>query len=401
MLNYLKLGPFMPDSALPVRPTVFTVDLDAIAHNLRTLKLRAKDVPILAVVKADAYGCGALPVAQRALDSGADWLGVALVAEGLQLRRAGIEAPILLLGPAAVEETGILIDAGLTPAVYSTRFLGALEKSASERGIRVDAHLKVDSGMGRLGIRPEEMDSLLEEWGRCPHVIMDGLFSNLACADEPGARQNDWQLERFLGLLERVREAGHGTGRIHLANSAALLTRPDCHLTLARPGLSLYGMRPSNSIPDPGFRAALSLSTRVVQIKNLPPDTPVGYGGTYVTKEDSRVGVLPAGYGDGLPRCISGKGYVLVHGRRCAILGRISMDLTTVDLDGVPEAAEGDVCTLWGRDGEETLGPWDWAQWSGTIPYEVTCGISARVARRYISEGRNTMNWPLNSPPLE
>jgi alanine racemase len=384
--------------ALPVRPTVLTVDLDRLRSNLKTLSTHAGNTPVLAVVKANAYGAGALPVARAALEAGAAWLGVALVAEGLQLREAGISAPILLLGPAAPEEAEILLAADLTPGVYGQSILNALDRAAAKLGRVARAHLKLDSGMGRLGLRPEDLAPLLETWKGCPHVVLDGVFTNFASADDPASPQNGFQRERFLSMVAAVRESGFSPSWIHMANSAALLSRPDARLTLLRPGITLYGMRPSEVLPDPGLGLVLSLGTRLIQVKDLPQGTPVGYGATFVTAGRSRVGILPVGYADGLPRSISGQGYALVRGARCPIVGRVSMDLTAILLDAAQEACEGDEVTLWGTQGAESLGPWDWARWAGTIPYEITTGISARVARRYVSQGREHMDWPLASP---
>lgn len=381
-----------------VRPTVLTVDLDRLGSNLRSLSAHAGGTPIMAVVKANAYGMGALPVARAALEAGAAWLGVALVAEGLQLRAAGISAPILLLGPAAPEEAGVLLGADLIPAVYGTTLLRALESAATKLGRTVLAHLKVDSGMGRLGLRPEGIPALLDDWKTCPRVTLDGIFSNFASADDPDASQNKTQRERFLSMADTVRAAGFSPTWIHMANSAGLLSQPDARLTLLRPGITLYGIRPSEALPDPGLEAVLSLHTRLLQVKDLPGGTPVGYSATFTTQGRSRVGILPVGYADGLRRSLSGPGYALVRGARCPIVGRVSMDLTAILLDAAPEAREGDPVTLWGTEGAESVGPWDWARWAGTIPYEITAGLSHRVARRYISGGEAWMDWPLAGP---
>lgn len=383
---------------LPVRPTVLTVDLDRLRSNLRRLSAHAGNTPVLAVVKANAYGAGAVPVAQAALEAGATWLGAAVVAEGIQLRRAGIFAPILLLGPADPSEAEVLLDARLTPAVYGATFLQALERAASTHHAPALAHLKLDSGMGRLGVRPEELPELLDVWKRCPRVRLHGVFTNFASADDPASSQNDLQRERFFGMVEEIRAAGFDPQWVHMANSAALLSRPDARFTLLRPGLTLYGMRPSEVLPDPGFEPVLSFATRVIQVKEVPPGTPVGYGAAFVTRTSSRLGILPIGYADGLPRSLSNRGQVLIRGARCPIVGRVSMDLTAVLLDPIPEALAGDPVILWGEEGSERIGPWEWARWADTIPYEITTGIGSRVARRYLDKGETRMDWPLAEP---
>ena len=382
----------------PSRPTVLTVDLDAIAHNASVLSRHAGDSPLLAVVKANAYGTGALPVSRTLLEAGVRWLGVALVEEGAQLRRSGISAPILLLGPADPAQCPWLVELGITPAVYSTAFLAALEDAASRAGRTIEAHLKVDSGMGRLGLRQEEIPALLSALAGAPHVRISGLFSNLASADNPGSPQTEEQLGRFLGILETLRRAGVEPEWVHLSNSAGILAHPRTHLTLCRPGLSLFGMRPSEALPEPGLKQALSLHTRGGPGRRIcRPDTPVGYGATYRTPGRQRVGILPIGYGDGLPRAISPGGHALVGGARCEFLGRVSMDLAALDLEPCGGAEAGREVVLWGESGGERLSPWDWARWTGTIPYEIMTGLGCRVARRYLKGGRAETVIPILS----
>ncbi len=380
----------MPDSLQEqLRPTVLTVDLDAIISNIGLLKGHTDGRAQLAVVKANAYGMGAVPVAKALASGGADWLGVALAEEGVQLRRAGVSLPILMLGPAAPSQAAVLIGEDITPAVYSTDFLAALEAEAERRGVTVEAHLKVDSGMGRVGFRPEELPAVLTALARSPHIRVTGLFSNLASADDPASSQTGNQLSLFLEIAESLRRNGLDLEWVHLANSSGLLAHPDTHLTLCRPGLSLYGLRPSVALPDIGLRAALTFQTVVAQVKHMPPDAPVGYSATYVTPHAQPIGILPVGYADGLPRLLSNRGSVLVGGKRCPIVGRVSMDLTAVNLEPAgADASEGATVTLWGRDGDESMGPWDWARWSQTIPYEVMTGVGCRVARTYLERGR-------------
>ena len=379
----------------PHRSTVLTVDLDAVAHNARTLSRHAGGRPLLAVVKANAYGTGAVPVAKALLNGGVRWLGVALAEEGVQLRQAGIEAPILMLGPADPSQCPILIEHRLTPAIYSLRFLDALDQCARAAGTAVDVHLKVDSGMGRLGFREEEIPLFLQALSKVDSVRVTGLFSNLASADDPPSQQNPDQLARFLSTLETLRSGGVDPEWVHLANSSALLAHPPAHLSLCRPGLSLYGIRPSEALPDPGLRPALSFQTRIAQVKDLPAGTPVGYGATYRTASRKRVGILPVGYADGLPRSASPGGHVLVKGAPCPFLGRISMDLAAVDLEPAGEAREGDEVVLWGLSGQKSIDPWDWARWAGTIPYEIMTGVGCRVARRYLEGGTERLVIPI------
>lgn len=382
----------------PPRPTTLTVDLDAIAYNAATLSRHSGNRPLLAVVKANAYGTGAVPVAQTLEEGGARWLGVALVEEGVQLRRAGLKVPILLLGPAAPTQCACLVEHEITPAIYSLAFLDALEGAAEEAGTTVEAHLKVDSGMGRLGFRKEEIAGVVSALARTPRVRIAGLFSNLASADDLTSPQTEQQVHRFLAILDQLRRGGVDPEWVHLANSSALLAHPAAHLTLCRPGLTLFGLKPSGVLPDPGLKPALTLTTRLAQVKDLPCGTPVGYGATYLTGAAKRLGILPLGYADGLARSASPGGFVLIDGARCPLAGRISMDLAAIDLDPAPGAREGDEVVLWGISGAEQLGPWDWAHWTGTIPYEVMTGIGCRVARRYLKNGETQVSIPILWP---
>lgn len=377
------------------RPTVLSVDLDAVVRNAHALSRHASGRPLLAVVKSNAYGMGAIPVAKALSEKAAAWLGVALVEEGIQLRRAGIEAPILMVGPAGPEQAADLLSSRVTPAIYSLVFLEAVEEACAKVGRKTEVHIKLDSGMGRLGFRPEEIPGLLKALRSARHLIVQGIFSNLASADDPKSPQTAEQLAVFQDQVDRIRKEGHEPQWVHLANSSALLAHPSTHLSLCRPGLALYGIKPSRVLPGDDLEPAVSFKTSVIQLKDVPAGTPIGYSATYRAPRRMLVGILPLGYADGLPRCLQDKGCVLVHGVRRSIIGRVSMDLAAVDLSGEGPVREGDAVTLWGRDGEDSLSPWDWAVWSGTIPYEVMTGVGCRVARRYAFEGRTWIEQPL------
>ncbi len=367
-----------------LRPTVLEINLDAVASNFNTLAAYAGNLPLLGVVKANAYGMGAIQVARTLQENGAAWLGVAMPEEGAQLRNAGLDLPILLLGPVAPRQIPFVLRHRITPAVHSVSFLEALEREAQRRGIKVKAHIKVDSGMGRVGFRPEELGALIKTASLSPHVELAGLFSNLASADNPSSPQTARQLDRFLSAERELRRGGIAPRWVHLANSSGLLSHQATRLTLCRPGLTLYGLLPSEKLPDIGLVNAISFKTIVSQVKKLPVGTPVGYGATYVTPRPMRIAILPVGYADGLPRALSnGRGSVLVNGAFHPIVGRVSMDLIAIDLSGAERVKEWDTVTLWGREGDLSLTPWDWARLSDTIPYEIMTGISNRVARRY------------------
>lgn len=373
-----------------LRPTILSVNLNRVASNALKLMRHADDRPLLGVVKANAYGMGAIPVAKTLRDAGAKWLGVALPEEGVELRRAGIKLPILMLGPVSSAQVPLLIAENITPAVHSILFLEKLEEQAGQRGIIVAAHLKVDSGMGRVGFRSEEIPRLTEALRKAPHVRIEGLFSNLASADNPSSPQTAKQVDTFLSIRTALEAEGISPRMVHLANSSGLLAHPSTRLSICRPGLALYGILPSSALPDIGLESAVTFTTRISQVKHLPAGTPVGYGGTYVTEGPRRIGILPVGYGDGLPRILGGgKGRVIVNGKSCPIVGRVSMDLVAIDLGGDEDAREGSPVILWGGEKKNEITPWDWARWSGTIPYEITTGIANRVAREYSLNGRS------------
>ncbi len=380
----------MADPRFENRPTVLEVNLDAIRRNAEKLKRHAAGASLLAVVKADAYGHGAVQVASALERSSlAEWFGVALLEEAVVLREAAIERPILMLGPLHPSQARAALHHRLTPAIYNLEILEAVSQASERRPVSI--HLKVDSGMGRLGFRPEELPAALEAFSSRPWLKVEGVFSNLASADDPGSPQTDSQIASFKEMLSAVRAAGHDPEWIDLANSSGLLAHPESRFKMVRPGLTLYGLRPSAKLPDISLETAAAFKTIVIQVKNLPEGVPVGYGASYVTPKPQKVGILPIGYADGLPRCAgNGRGHVLVRGKRCELLGRVSMDLCAVDLDAVGPVDAGEPVTLWGRDGGESLTPADWAAWSGTIPYEITTHINHRVARRYLLDDKWT-----------
>ncbi len=405
-----------------MRPTRAEVDLDAIAANVRRLRAAADPAALLAVVKADGYGHGAVPVARAALAAGAAWLGVASVEEGVELRRAGIEAPVLVLGwtPPFQAAEGAAWDLRLTavsgehaaelaeaagrgrePGRDGARRGGGSGEEAARTGRRpspLRLHLKVDTGMGRLGI-PATAPSLLaaaaEEAvrvARLPGVELEGMFTHLARSEEAGEGEafTRRQFDLFLELAERLERAGLRLLR-HAANSGAILGRRGPELDLARAGISLYGYHPAGPAAPPaereGLRPALRWLSAVAQIKDVPAGTPVSYGGTFVTERASRLGVVPVGYADGFSRRLSGRGLILAGGRRVPVVGRVCMDQIVVDLSEAGGVSAGDEVVLLGSQGGEAIWADEMAGWLGTISYEVLCAIGRRVPRVYALTG--------------
>lgn len=373
----------------PDRPTVAEINLDHLSHNLEQVRLRVgSSAEILAVVKANAYGHGAVPVARRLVSDGVAMLGVATVEEGTLLREAGIEAPILILGGIFGEDLTAAAAFHFRPVVYSREILRSLSKAALAAGTDIDVHVKVDTGMGRLGTALDDLPDLLAAIAQAPGLRVEGILTHFAEADLADAEFARLQMTLFERAVRMLREEGMAPRYVHAANSAAILTLPESHQTLVRPGIALYGYLPSPalSFPTP-LRPVMSFKTKIVHVKTVPAGTPISYGRTFVTKRTSRIGTLPAGYADGFDRRLSNRGEVLVAGRRAPVVGRVCMDLAMIDLTDIPEARTGDEAVLiggqTGPDGTAGfIGADEMASWMGTIPYDVLCGIGPRVPRR-------------------
>jgi len=361
------------------------IDLDAVADNVRLLKSQANGAALLAVVKANAYGHGAVAVARAALAAGADRLGVICVDEGEQLRRAGITAPILVMGHTPAEEARRLVDLSLTPSVVSREVALALARVASERGIEVAVHLKVDTGLNRYGLPPSEAADLGRWLRDLAGVQVEGLFTHFASADEGDKSHTLEQHRLFLSVAEQL----DWVPIRHVSNTATLLDMPDMSLEMVRPGLGIYGCYPSSqvnrSLP---VRPALSLKSRVARLTSLAPGESVSYGRIWRASRPSLIGLVLCGYADGLPRALSNRGSALVRGQRAPIVGRVCMDMCMVDLSDIPDVAVDDEVVIIGRQGEEEISADEVAELCGTISYEILCGISARVSRLYLRQGR-------------
>ena len=367
------------------RPTWAEVDLDAIRHNVRVLRAHAADTPLLAAVKADGYGHGLVESATAALAGGATWLGVAMVEEGLALRDAGITERVLVFTepPASAIET--MLAARLTPAVYSPGFVRALAAAAARRGgPSVAVHCKLDTGMRRVGIPEAQWEESLRSLRQQRGLEIEGLWSHLAVADEPDHPFTVTQLDAFrrgldvadaLGITPRVR---------HLANSAGTLHHPETHFDLVRAGIAIYGLLPAPAVPTSvKLRRALSWRTTVTLTKRLAAGEAVSYGQHWSAPHQTTVASLPVGYADGVRRTLSNVGEVVVGGRRAGMVGAVCMDQMLIDL-GPHQAGTGDEVCLIGRQGDAEVTVDDWAAWLGTITYEITCGIGARVPRVHL-----------------
>ncbi len=336
----------------------------------------------MAVVKANAYGHGLVQVARTALAAGATWLGVALPEEGIALRQAGINAPILVLGPTSPEQAPLVSTNGLSQTVFSRSSLDTFSREGKAGGHPVPVQVKVDTGMGRLGVQPDQALHFLHQVSETAGVHLEGVFTHLARADDPDPDPTFKQLAIFGQVREAAVAAGLDIPLWHAANSAAAWRFPESHLDMVRAGIAIYGLA-----PFPGFSAglhpALTWKTRIAFLKEVAAGTPLSYGSFYTTTGRARIATLPVGYADGYSRSLSNTGLVLVGGRRVPVVGRVCMDQLLVDVTGVPACQEGDEAVLLGVQGEERITVDEMADWLETINYEVICRISHRVPRIY------------------
>ncbi len=377
----------------PSRPTWAETDLAALAHNTRRLKgTVGEGVQMMVMVKANAYGHGAVEVARTVLANGAQMLGVAFLGEALALCQAGIEAPILLLGYCPSAEAPQIVAEGLRATVYSWQVAQALSQAATRAGKMARVHIKVDTGMGRLGLPPQQAAEFIKKAARLPGLIIEGVFTHLAVADSPNARGIDgWgrrythaQLAAFRALLEGLERERIHIPLAHAANSAAILAYPEAHFNLVRPGTAIYGLDPSPDVPCPAdFRPVLSFKTTVSQVKELPAGSYVSYGCTHRSGRRARLAVIPVGYADGFRRAPRNWGQVLVGGTRAPVVGRVCMDQSMVEVSHIPEVRQGDVVVLIGLQGKERISAEEVAERLGTNNYEVASGISSRVPRLF------------------
>jgi alanine racemase len=366
------------------------IDLDAIAFNVRAFKRHVGErVELFAVVKANAYGHGAVPVARGALEAGATRLAVHRAIEGVELRRAGIVAPILVMGYTPPSGAEMIIRHDLTPSLITHEFAQAISAEAAHTGQVIPLHVKVDTSMGRYGLMPEEVVEFCRALILLPGIKLEGLFTHFATADAADPAHVRRQLATFLQVTCSVEAAGIHIPLRHAANSAATMKLTEAHLDAVRPGVAIYGLNPSDEWP-PAFeiRPALTLKSRVGRVRVLPPGSGISYGRTFITERETPVALVPVGYGDGYHRLLSNKGSVLIRGRRAPIRGRVCMDQFVVDITGIEGVRQDDEVVIVGRQGEAEIRAEEVARLAGTINYEVTTSLLPRVARVYKRGGQ-------------
>ena len=371
-----------------MRPVRAEIDLGAIEYNIREIRhITETSAKVMAVVKANAYGHGAIEVSKTVLNNGADWLGVALLQEAIQLRESGFTAPILILGYTPVYQMNKVIEYDLRQTIYTKDQAEALASAAAKAGKKGLAHIKVDTGMGRIGIPlGSHVVNELIKLGRMPGLVPEGIFTHFATADAVDKACAKQQFESFIDVLEKLKRKGMEFPVRHAANSAALIDLPDTHLDLVRPGVIIYGMYPSDKVCKDkiNLKQAMTVAAEVSYVKKVTSGTAISYGGTFITQVPSVIASLPLGYADGYSRILSNKAQVLIKGQRVPIVGRVCMDQCMVDVTNLGEEIRmGEEAVLLGAQGPEFISADEIAARIGTINYEVTCMISHRVPRTY------------------
>ncbi|MCY4537392.1 MAG: alanine racemase [Chloroflexi bacterium] len=365
-----------------LRPSRVDIDLEALASNVRLIKAHVgADAGIMAVVKANAYGHGAVTVARIALLNGASCLAVANLAEAVQLRRACITAPILVLSFVPVDAVAVALQHDITVSLFDQRQVARFDTEARATGGMLMTHIKVDSGMGRLGILPGEIKELMTTLRACDAIQVEGIYTHFSAADEDPIYTAQ-QRATFEHVMATMREAGCSFKYVHAANSAATVNLSASGFNLVRPGLLLYGLKPCESATSlEGVQPVMSWKTVIAQVKTLPPDSPVGYANSYRTRGEEKIAILPVGYADGLRRSPRSWREVLVHGKRAPLIGRVSMEKTTINVSHIPDVIAGDEVVLLGKQGVDEISADEVAAWIDSINYEALSMILPRVPR--------------------
>lgn len=387
------------------RPVWAEVSLNALRDNLHAIRdyvnppSERRETPrkVLCIVKGNGYGHGGPEVSKALEKFGADWFGVASAGEGMELRKAGVRKPVLVLGGFWPGEENNLIQHNLTPAIHRCEHLALFDAAAAKARKRlVPIHLKIDTGMNRLGLAPSDMDCFANQLAKCKHLELTGTFTHLASSevltDTPIGHQTEEQMQRFCGAVDRLRKLRVQPGIVHIANSAAIAARPETWANMVRPGALLYGYHPGFDPMERRFefetklalRPVMSLRARLLNVRSIPPGVSVGYNASWVAKRPSHVAILAAGYGDGIHRSLGNRGSVSIRGYNAPIIGIVSMDVTMLDVTDVPDVAIGDIATVYGTDGDRVYPANVVARSIGTVTSDLISGVSRRVPRFYI-----------------
>ena len=381
----IKSPIFNPKSLISKSPTFAEIDLNAFSHNLKQVRLKVgKDRKIISIIKADAYGHGAVEIAKRASVSGADMFGVSTVGEGIELSEAKIESPILLLGGCSKGDAEWIVSYNLKSIIYSFDAVLSLSKEAERQGKIADVHIKVDTGMGRIGIQSDEVMGLVKKVSSLKNIKIEGILTHFATAYEVDREFTGRQIKTFKAVIDELKKSGFSFSFMHASNSAAIVNYPESYFNTVRPGIILYGSTPFDfPVEDFLIKPVMSWKTSIVHLHNTPEKTGISYGRRFVTKRDSIIATIPVGYADGYSRSLSNKVQVLVGGRRVNQIGTICMDMCMIDVTDLPDVKVGDDVVLLGRQGDEEIKVEELASIAGTISYEIFCSIGRRVRRIY------------------
>lgn len=368
------------------RPAWIEIDLNALENNYNIIRSKInKETKIAAVVKANAYGHGAVRVAQKLSQFGVEYFCVGSPDEGIELRNAGISEPIIVLAEVLDSQYADIFKGDLIQTVASRKTLKALNKAGIKDAKKIKVHLKIDTGMGRIGFFPEELVEIYSLAQKLENIKIEGVFTHLARADEENKDFSYQQLQKFNSAIKEIRSAGFKTPLLHIANSAAVIDLRETYFDLVRPGIMIYGLLPSDDLnQEAKLNPLLSFKTRIVQIRKLPAGSAVSYGSTYKTEREEKLAVLPIGYKDGFPRLLSNQGEVLIKGQRAPIRGRVCMGQTIVSVDHIDNLEVGDEVVLIGKQGDEEISASEIAEMCGTINYEIVCNLSERLEKIYI-----------------
>lgn len=369
------------------------IDLDAILHNMEQMqKTISRNTKIMGVIKTDGYGHGAIPIGRELEKLDVTWgYATATVEEAQILRENGLKKPILVLGASFPESYGLLAEKEIRATVFSLRQAQALEQYAKEAERKIIVHVKIDTGLSRLGFQvTEEAADEIAQISVMPHIVIEGMFTHFAKADARDKAMANAQIHKFSQMREMLGERGVEVPILHCSNSAAIIDMPAANMSVVRAGISLYGMWPSDEVQKNNLdlQPVLSLKSQIVFVKELEAGRTISYGATYETTRRERIATIPIGYGDGYPRSLSNKGYVLIHGKRAPICGRICMDQFMVNVSHIPEAKEGDTVVLVGRDGQEVISMEEIGELSGRFNYEFACDLGKRIPRVYVKGGK-------------
>lgn len=374
-----------------IRSAYAEINLDNLAHNIKEVRrITSKGAQVMAVIKADGYGHGATKIAQTLLDNGADRLAVAVLDEGIELRKAGIKAPIFILGYTQPERAEDVVKYDIEQAVYSLEAADALSKAAVKQNKTAQVHIKIDTGMGRIGLQADdEAVQIIKNIYSLQNLKIKGIFTHFAAADEVDKTYTQMQFNRFMWICSELEKLGIAIDIRHCANSAAIIDIPDMHLDMVRAGIMLYGLAPSKDVMlnKLELREVMSLKVRITHVKEIEAGCSVSYGRKFTADKKTKIASLPIGYADGYTRLLSGKAEVLVKGRRVPVVGRICMDQCMIDATGIEDVKVGDEVVLFGKQGDDFISIDEIAEKLGTINYEIVCMISRRVPRVYVRNG--------------